>query len=78
MSKNGHQEHFAELTLLQSRGSKLCLAIVGSPRVRNHLSEGMQIAALHHTKMAREVATLRVAVSSTMELAQWRSPDETF
>jgi hypothetical protein len=29
---------FEELTLLPTRGSELCLTIVGPPRVRNHLS----------------------------------------
>jgi hypothetical protein len=33
-------KHFEEVTLLQTRGSELCLAIVRPPRVRNHLSEG--------------------------------------
>jgi chromosome segregation ATPase len=35
------QEWVEELTLLQARGSELCQAIVGPPRVRSHLSEGM-------------------------------------
>jgi hypothetical protein len=61
------QEQVEELTVLQTRGSKLCLAIVGLPRVRNHLWEGMRIAALHHTKMAEQLVGLRVAVSSTAE-----------
>jgi hypothetical protein len=39
-----HREQFEELTLLQTQGYELCLAIVGPPRVRNHLSEGMQIS----------------------------------
>jgi hypothetical protein len=42
-SKREFQQQFEELTLLQVWGSKLCLAIVSPPRVRNHLSEGMQI-----------------------------------
>jgi hypothetical protein len=37
--------------------------------VRNHLSEGMRIAALHHTKMAGELATLRTVESYTAEFA---------
>jgi hypothetical protein len=40
------------------------------------MSEGMQIAALHHTKMAQEYATLWVAVSSTTECVLRRSPNE--
>jgi hypothetical protein len=38
----------------------------------------MQIAALGHIKMAKELATLRAAVCSIVELALRRSPDETF
>jgi hypothetical protein len=33
------------------RGSDLCQAIVGPSRVRSHMSEGMRIVALLHTKM---------------------------
>jgi hypothetical protein len=32
------REQFEELTLLQTRGSKLCHTIVGPPRTRHHLS----------------------------------------
>jgi hypothetical protein len=64
VSKKECREHFEELTLLQTRGSELCLAIVGPPRVRNHMSEGMQIAALLHIEMAREFVVLRAEVSS--------------
>jgi hypothetical protein len=78
VSEKGHQEHFEELTLLQTWGSLLCLSIIGHPRVRNHLSEGMRIAALCHTEMARELAMLRAMVSSAVELALGRSPDATF
>jgi hypothetical protein len=42
-----------ELTLLQTRGSELCLAKVGPSTVWGHLLEGMQIAAGRHTKMVR-------------------------
>jgi hypothetical protein len=38
----------------------------------------MEIAALHHTKMAEGLAALRAAVSSTVESALGRLPDETF
>jgi hypothetical protein len=58
-------------------GSKLCLANVDPPQVRNHVSEGMQIVAFHHTKMARELAALRAAVSSTVEFVLGHSLDET-
>jgi hypothetical protein len=50
----------------------------GPPRVRNHLSEGMRITALHHTKMVAELAALWTAVSSVVELVLERSPDESF
>jgi hypothetical protein len=78
VSEKGCQLHFEELTLLQTRGSKLCLAIVNPPWVRNHLSDGMWIMALHHTEMARELVALRVALSSTVELVLGRSLEETF
>jgi hypothetical protein len=38
----------------------------------------MRIAALHHTEMARELAALRMAVSSAMEFTLGRSNDEIF
>jgi hypothetical protein len=38
----------------------------------------MQIAALHQTEMGRDLAMLRVVVTSAMEFALGRSPDETF
>jgi hypothetical protein len=72
------QEQFEELTLLQTRGSKLCYAIVGPPQMRNHLSEGMRLAALRHIEMVGELATLWAAVSSAAELALGRSPNEIF
>jgi hypothetical protein len=78
VSEKGCWEHFEELILLQTWGFELCFAIVGPPQVRNHLSEGMRIAALRHTEMVGELAALRAAVSSTMEMALGRSPDETF
>jgi hypothetical protein len=70
--------HFEEPTLLQTWGSELCHAIISPAWVRNHLSEGMWIATLHHTKMAGELAMLQAAVSSTMEPMLGCSPDETF
>jgi hypothetical protein len=77
-SEREHQEQFEELTLLQAWGSKLCLAIVCPPRMRNHLSEGMHIAALRHTKMVRELTVLRAAVSSAVEITLGCSPNQTF
>jgi hypothetical protein len=76
--ERGHREQLEELTLLQTQGSELCFAIVGPPQVRNHLSEGMWLAALCHTEMAIELDTLRTVVSSTVVLALGCSPDETF
>jgi hypothetical protein len=66
-SKRKHQEHFEELTLLRTQGSKLCCAIVGPPRAR-HLSKGMRLAVLCHTEIVRELAAFWVMVSSAMEL----------
>jgi hypothetical protein len=77
-TKREQQEQFEELTLLQTQGSKLWLAIVSPPWVRNHLSERMRITALHHTEMIGELAMLQTTVSSTVEFALGRSPDETF
>jgi hypothetical protein len=54
-SEREHREHFEELHLLQTRGSKLCHVIVGHLRAR-HLSEGMWLVALRHTEMAGELA----------------------
>jgi hypothetical protein len=42
------------------------------------MSEGMRIAALHHTEMAKEFAVLRAAVSSAVEFALGRSPNKAF
>jgi hypothetical protein len=63
VSKREHREQFKELILLQTRGSELCHAIIGTPWVRHHLSEGMQLAALRHTEMVGGLATLWAAVS---------------
>jgi hypothetical protein len=46
--------------------------------VRNHLSEGTRLAALLHSKMAKELAMLRAMVSSTMESVHGRSPNDAF
>jgi hypothetical protein len=56
----------------------LCLAIIKPTRVRNHLSEGMWITALYHAELAKELATLWVAVFSTADFTLGRSPNETF
>jgi hypothetical protein len=73
-----HREQFEELTLLQTRGSELCLAIVGPSQVRNHLSKEMHYAALCHTEMDGELVTLWAVVSSAVESVVGRSPDKTF
>jgi hypothetical protein len=74
VSEREHREQFEELTLLETRGFELCPTVVGPPQARHHLFEGMQIAALRHTKMARELAALRAAVSSVVELVHGHSP----
>jgi hypothetical protein len=78
VSERECQDQFEELTLLQARGSKLCHTIVGPPQARHHLSEGMRLAALHHTEMAGELAVLWAAVSSAVESVLGRSPNDTF
>jgi hypothetical protein len=77
VSEREHQARFEECTLLQTRGSKLCHAIIGPPRSRHHLSDGMKLAALRHTKMARELTVFRVAVSATAKLVLEPSPSGT-
>jgi hypothetical protein len=67
------QKQFEELSLLRAQGSKLCHAIVGLPRVRNHLLEGMRATADRHTEMVGEIAALWAVVSSTTGFL-----DETF
>jgi hypothetical protein len=56
----------------------LCHAIVGPLRARQHLSEGMRLAAFRQTKMARELAMLQAVVSSAMESVLGCSPSDTF
>jgi hypothetical protein len=68
------QEWVQELTLLQTRGSELCQAIVDPPRVRSHVSEGMKIAALYNTKMVEQLAALQAAVSSATQFVLECSP----
>jgi hypothetical protein len=45
--------------------------------VSHHLSEGLRLA-LYHTKMVGDIAALPAVVSSAMELALRRSPNDTF
>jgi hypothetical protein len=51
VSKRERREQFEGLTLLQTWGSELCHAVIGPPRARHHLFEGMRLAALHHIEM---------------------------
>jgi hypothetical protein len=44
--------------------------------VRNHLLEGMRLAALYHTGMARELAALRAAASFAVQSVLGHSPDK--
>jgi hypothetical protein len=71
-----HRERFKELTLLQTRDSKLCLAIIVPPQER-HLSVGIWLAALHHTEMVGELAAFWAAMSSATDLKLRRSPSNT-
>jgi hypothetical protein len=63
---------------LKTQHSELCHAIIGPPWVRNYLLETMRLVARLHTKIAKELATLRATVSSTTELVLGRSPDDAF
>jgi hypothetical protein len=76
-SKREHRAHIEELTLLQTRGSELCQAIIGHPQAKHHLSEGMRLATLRHTEMVSELAVFRVVVSSATELVLGHSPGAT-
>jgi hypothetical protein len=78
VSKMEHREQLEELSPLWAWGSKLCLAIIGPPWVRNCLLEGMQAAALRRTEVVRDLAMLQAVVSSSVELVLGRTPDETF
>jgi hypothetical protein len=75
-SERENQERFEELTLLQTRGSELCLANIGLPWARD-MSEGMRLATLRHTEMVGELATFRAMVSSVMDLVLGHSPSNT-
>jgi hypothetical protein len=74
MSEREHRECFDELTLLQTRGSELCLIIVSPPRARR-MSEGMRLATLHHNEMVRELVVFRTMVSTAVESVLERSPN---
>jgi hypothetical protein len=74
VSERERLAQFEELTHLQTWGSELCHAVIGPPRARHHLSEGMRLEALRHTKMAEELAMLQASVSSIEESVLGRSP----
>jgi hypothetical protein len=44
----------------------------------HHLSDGMSLAALRHTEMVREFATLWAVVSYAVELVLGNLPDDAF
>jgi hypothetical protein len=75
-SEREHRVHFEELTLLQNQGSELGHAIIDPPWAR-HLSNGMRLAALRHTKLAGELAAFRAVVSSATESVLGCSPSNT-
>jgi hypothetical protein len=71
VSERECREQFEEITLLQTWGSELCHTIVGPPGVSNHLSEGMQLAALYHIEIDGELATLRAGGLFYHEVGAW-------
>jgi hypothetical protein len=77
VSERECQEQFEELHLLQTWGSELCHTIVGPPRARHHLPEGMRLDDLRHTEMAKELAMLWAVVSSAAETVLGRSLSDT-
>jgi hypothetical protein len=74
VSERDCQEHCEELTLLYTRGSVLCRAIVGPPWLRNHLSNGMWRSAPRHIEMDGELTMESSAAEAALEC----SPNETF
>jgi hypothetical protein len=58
------RERVQELTLLQTRGFELCQAIVGPPKLRGQLSEGMWIVVTRHTEMAKQLTGLQATMFS--------------
>jgi hypothetical protein len=76
MSQREHWACFEELTLLQTWDSVLCHAIVGPPWAK-YLSEGMRLAALHHTEMAGELTMFWAVVSSAAQSVLGCSPSNT-
>jgi hypothetical protein len=71
-------EMLGESSLQQACDCELCLAIVGLPRVRNHLSQRMRDTALRHIEMAVALIMLQVAVTSVVESVLGCLSDEAF
>jgi hypothetical protein len=70
-------EQFEELSLLWALDAELCLTIISPSQVRSFLIVRMQVTALHHTGVVRDLTTHRAAVSTAMELVLGHSPNET-
>jgi hypothetical protein len=71
------REQFEEISLLWAWSTELCLTVIGSSHVRSPLSVRMQVAALRHTEVVRELTALWAAVSSAAKLVLGHSPGET-
>jgi hypothetical protein len=56
----------------------LCHFIIGHTGARHHLSDGMWLVVLRHTKIAGELVAPQAAVSSIMDSVLGRLPDDTF
>ena len=54
VAEERHEGVVNELTLLQTRGSELCSAILGAPTVQRPLSDVMQSAASSHRELVRQ------------------------
>jgi hypothetical protein len=78
VSERECQEWFEEHTLLHTWGSQLCHAFTGPLQVRHHLSEGMRIVTLCHTKMLEELTALQAAMTTIVESVLGHSPSDTF
>jgi hypothetical protein len=76
-SKTEHREQFEELSLLWSWGVELCLSIIDPSQVMSPLPARMRAAALHYTRVVRELTTLWAAVSPAADLVLGCSPGET-
>jgi hypothetical protein len=77
VSERERQGKFEEL-ISQELGLRGVPCQCRPPQVRNHLLEGMQLAALRHSKIAEELAMLQAVGSSLMESVLRCSPDDNF